>query len=105
MEKVIFKDAVLEYFDDLVFALFEEEYFGFVESAEIYKDKIVEYVVSSISTFPYKKTPKSVEYLGLSYIFYKTNSRTTWYVFFEKKDQNYLVTGILNNYNEVVKEL
>lgn len=79
--------------------------FGFVESAEIYKDKIVEYIVSSISTFPHKKTPKSLEYLGSNFIFYKTNSRTTWYVFFEKKDQNYLVTGILNNYNKEVKEL
>jgi hypothetical protein len=41
VEKVIFEKEVLDYFDDLVFALFKEEYFGFPESAQNYVDKIV----------------------------------------------------------------
>lgn len=105
MEKIIFEKAVLEYFDNLVFALFEEEYFGFFETAQNYTDKIVGFVISSISSFPHKKTPKPLQYLGSNYIFYKTNSRTTWYIFFEKRNQNYLITGIINNYCEEVKQL
>lgn len=105
MEKVIFKNAVLEYFDDLVYILFKDEYFGFAESAQNYVDKIVDFVILSISNFPHKKTPKSLQYLGSYYIFYKSNARTTWYVFFEKRNQNYLITGIINNYSEEVKEL
>ena len=97
MEKIIFENAVLEYFDDLVFNLFREEYFGFPESAQIYVDKIVAFIISSISAFPHKKTPSILQYLGSNYIFYKTNARTTWYIFFEKRDQNYLITGIINN--------
>ena len=105
MEKVIFNKAVLEYFDDLVFTLFEEEYFGFSESARNYTDKIVDFVISSILSFPQKKTPKSLQYLGSNYIFYKTNARTTWYIFFEKRNQNYLITGIINNNSEEVNRL
>ncbi|GAA3728338.1 hypothetical protein GCM10022422_07860 [Flavobacterium ginsengisoli] len=105
MEKIIFENSVLEYFDNLVFVLFEKEYFGFVESAQIYINKIVDYIKSNISTFPHSKTPDSLRYLGSNYIFYKTSSRTTWYIFFEKSNQNYLITGILNNYSEEAKEL
>lgn len=105
MEKIIFENSVLEYFDNLFFALFEEEYFGFPESAQNYIDKIVGFVISSISSFPHKKTPKSLQYLGLNYIFYKHNTRTTWYVFFEKRDQSYLITSIINNNSLEVSEL
>jgi len=105
LEKIIFENSVLEYFDNLFFALFEEEYFGFPESAQNYIDKIVGFVVSSISSFPHKKTPKSLQYLGLNYIFYKPNTRTTWYVFFEKRDQSYLITAIINNNSLEVSEL
>ncbi|MHC0446001.1 hypothetical protein ACWA1F_11350 [Flavobacterium sp. 3-218] len=105
MEKIILTDAVLKYFDILVFNLFEEEYFGFFESAENYVHKIVDFVLSSISNFPHKKTPNSIKHLGVNYIFYKTNSRTTWYIFFEKRGQNYLITGIINNNSIEAKDL
>lgn len=105
MEKVIFEKAVLDYFDDLVYSLFKKEYFGFAESAQNYVDDIVGFIISSISTFPHKKTPKKLQYLGLNYIFYKSNTRTTWYIFFEKREQIYLITGITNNYCEEAKEL
>lgn len=105
MEKIIFENSVLEYFDNLFFALFEDEYFGFPESAQNYIDKIVGFVVSSISSFPHRKIPKSLQYLGLNYIFYKPNARTTWYVFFEKRDQSYLITAIINNNSLEVSEL
>lgn len=105
MEKVIFENAVLQYFDDLVYILFKDEYFGFAESAQNYTDKIVNFIISNISSFPNKNTPKPLQYLGLNYIFYKSNARTTWYIFFEKRDQNYLITGILNNNSLEVKGL
>ncbi|KLT71773.1 hypothetical protein AB674_01580 [Flavobacterium sp. ABG] len=68
-------------------------------------DEIVAFIVSGISSFPNKKTPTMLRHLGSNYIFCKTNSRTTWYVFFEKSKQNYLITGILNNYCIEAKNL
>lgn len=41
---------------------------------------------------------KSLYYFGEKYIFYNSNKRTMWYIFFEKSNNNYLITGILNNH-------
>ncbi|MGQ7946419.1 hypothetical protein [Flavobacterium sp. WC2509] len=105
MEKVIFKDKVLDYLDELVYVLFKEEYFSYSENAQLYVDKIVDFIILEINYFPHKTTPQKLQYLGSNYIFYNSNNRTTWYVFFEKKNNNYLITGILNNHCEEAKEL
>ena len=105
MEKVIFDGQVLNYFDELVFTLFKKEYFSFPENAKEYVDKIVGFVTVEIFTFPHKKTPKSLQYLGSNYIFYKSNPRTTWYIFFEKRENNFLITGVINNHCKEAKEL
>ena len=105
MEKVIFKDRVLDYFDELVYTLFKEEYFSYCEKAQLYVDQIVDFIILEINNFPYKITPQKLQYLGSNYIFYKSNNRTTWYIFFEKSNQSYLITGIINNHCEEAKEL
>lgn len=105
MEKVIFKDELLFYFDELIFILFRQEYFSNEENATRYVDKIVDFIILEINSFPHKLTPQKLQYLGSHYIFYQANNRTTWYVFFEKKNQNYLITGIINNHCEEAKNL
>lgn len=105
MEKIIFKNKVLDYLDELVYTLFKEEYFSYSENAQIYVDKIVDFIILEINSFPHKITPKKLQYLGSNYIFYIANSRTTWYVFFEKQGAVFLITGIINNHCEEAKEL
>jgi hypothetical protein len=105
LEKVIFKDNVLDYLDELVYTLFKEEYFSYSENAQLYVDKIVDFIIVEISSFPHKNTPQKLQYLGSNYIFYNSNNRTTWYIFFEKKNQNYLITEIINNHCEEAKQL
>ena len=103
--EVIFSPSVIRYLDDLVVILYKKQYFGFIESAEEYVDDIYDVIPERIKKSPHKKTPITLQYLGSNYIFYKTNARTTWYIFFEKRDQNYLITGIINNYCSEAKEL
>lgn len=105
MEKVIFKNRVLNYLDELVYTLFKEEYFSYAENAQLYVDKIVDFITLEIKNFPDKSTPQKLQYLGTNYIFYKSNNRTTWYIFFEKSNQNYLITGIINNHCEEANEI
>jgi hypothetical protein len=105
LEKIIFKYKVLDYLDDLVYMLFKEEYFSYSENAQLYVDKIVDFIILEINCFPHKKTPEKLQYLGSNYIFYKANARTTWYVFFEKQDTVFLITRILNNHCEEAKDL
>lgn len=105
MEKVIFKGQVLDYFDELVYTLFREEYFSYPKNAQLYVDKIVDFVILEINSFPHKVTPQKLQYLGSNYIFYNANARTTWYIFFEKQDTVFLITGIINNHCEEAREL
>ena len=96
--KVIFEIEVIYYLDALIKNLYLEDYFSYIENAETYVERIYEFVEHNIHTFPHKKTPVKLSHLGSSYIFYKSNSRTTWYLFFELRNSNYLITGILNNH-------
>ena len=105
MEKVIFKNKVLDYLDELVYILFKKEYFSYSENAQRYVDKIVDFIVFEINSFPHKTTPQKLQYLGSNYIFYNSNNRTTWYIFFERKNQKYLITGIINNHCEEAKKI
>jgi len=102
---IIFQYGVLDYLDDLVFVLFKEEYFGFMQGSYDYVDKIIDFIEKDITTFPSKKTPAALKNFGSKYIFYKSNQRTTWYIFFENKNNNYLITNIINSHCEETKWL
>lgn len=103
--EVIFTPSTIRYLDDLVNILYKKEYFGFIESAEEYVSAIYDAVPERIKKTSHKKTPMSIQYLGLNYVFYKANTRTTWYIFFEKRDKNYLITGVLNNNSSEANKL
>lgn len=103
-QRIIVTDEVVAYLDDLVKVLYDKEYFGFIDSA-------INYVVDLygfIETIPreiHKKTPVVLAKYGSFYSFFNTGSRTTWYLFFEKQDNNYIITGILNNHCEEAKHI
>lgn len=96
---------VVRFLDDLINELYKKEYFGFVESAEKYVSDIYKAIPDRIKKTTHKKTPNNIKYLGSNYIFYKVNSRTTWYIFFEKNENYYLITGIINNNSCEANEL
>jgi hypothetical protein len=73
---IIFKNTVSDYLDELVSELYNNEYFGFIESSEIFVDKLIDFVYENIEFFPSKKTPLKLQYLGSNYIFYKSTQRT-----------------------------
>jgi hypothetical protein len=102
---IIIKESVIQYLDDLIFVLYDNEYFGFIDSSEIFIDKLINFIYENIEIFPSKKTPIHILYLGSNYIFYKSTQRTTWYIFFEQKNKNFVVTNIINNNSEEVKFL
>ena len=73
MEKVIIQyqvEAVL-YLDELIEVLYKKEYFGFIESAEIYVSRIYDFVDENIQNFPKRKTTLKLKRLGSNYIFSK----------------------------------
>jgi len=105
LEKVIFKKEVLDYFDELVYVLFEKDYFSYIENAKRYVGEIIDFITVEIANFPHKNSPSNLNYLGKNYIFYKSNNRTTWFIFFEKQNDKYLITSIINNHCKEVNDL
>jgi len=52
--KVIFRRNVSDYLDKLIFVLYENEYFGFKESAKDYVQKIYDFIEYNLPIFPAK---------------------------------------------------
>lgn len=61
------------------------------------------FVENNIKTFPSRKAPTLLQNYGSKYLFYNSNARTTWYVFFEEIDNQYLVTFITNNHSDLAQ--
>ncbi len=99
--KVVYHKNVAEYLNELVDILYNKEYFGFKESAYDYVDWIFEQIESTIQRKVKKPAPKHFDKYaqGLSYVVYKRNSNTSWYVFFQKQENTYLIFYIGNNHN------
>ncbi|MBA5629378.1 hypothetical protein [Moheibacter lacus] len=78
MEKVIIEKSVMDYFDDLIFKLFEEEYFSFVDFSLDYVGRILDFILNDLPDTPRKKSPQNLIQHGSFYTFYKANTATTW---------------------------
>jgi len=100
LEKVVvsYTESVQTFFDELIVQLFNKEYFSYQENAIQYVQKLAFYKEVNIANLPPRKTPKSLSKYGDFYIFYKSNTRTTCYIFFSKKNSNYLIKHISNNH-------
>lgn len=81
----------------LVFILHTREYFGFMDSAFDYVSKIFEFI-KTIPSLKYKITYNKK--FGAFYATYKANSNTTWYIIFDKIDNQYYINEITNNHCE-----
>lgn len=96
---------VEKYLNELSLILFEKNYFSFVESSFRYVDDLIDFIEYNLSIFPAKQTPEKLSSLGSEYIFYKANQNTTWYIFFERSNNRFLVTFITNSHSDLVKLL
>jgi hypothetical protein len=68
VEKVILQKEVLDYLEELVYVLFENEYFSFKESAFEYVSKIICFAKDFIPENPHKTTPLELQKFGTYYV-------------------------------------
>jgi hypothetical protein len=97
--RVLIQNEVINYLDELIFILYKDEYFSYLENAENYVLNIYDYIEKYIPLDIHKKSPEKLNKFGSFYIFYNSNPRTTWFIFFNKKDEKYIVTHISNNHH------
>lgn len=103
--KIFYKKEVEIFFNEFIYDLYSNDYFGYLESAIEYKDRIIQFIEDNIVFYTKKRTPSQLSYLGNNYFFYKINNNTTWFIFFEYRENTYLITDIFNNHNYLAKFL
>lgn len=91
---------VVEFLQKLIQTLFENDYFGFEQSAQDYVSKLYDFIEFELVKASPRSTPQNLTRFGSWYVFYKANNRTTWYIFFESLGSKYLITHITNNHCE-----
>lgn len=104
MEKIVhYSEEVETYLNQLIDILFEKEYFGFKEDAQIYVAKIKWFIDDNISVYPPKKVPIELKEFGEKYILYKANPQTTWYIFYIQDEHRFLIKFITNNHTDIIQ--
>ncbi len=100
MKEVRIHNDVVVYLAGLFDILIEKGYFSFYGSSAQYIDDITGFIKQNIHTAPQKVAPKHFAKYGhnMSYVAYRRNKRTTWYISFEQTACHYLIRYITNNH-------
>lgn len=98
--EIIYTAGFYEVTDNLIQLLHSKNYFGFIEDAENYVDKIYDFIENNIATYPSKSSPEKYQQYGEKYMLYKANANTVWYIFFSQVNQTYFVQYISNNHTD-----
>jgi len=105
MTKVLFDPKVRYYFRRLAEILFENEYFGFEDSAVKYVRELIFEIRDTLPISLKKVAPSYFDKYGknLYYATFRKNKNTQWYVFFTitkdaGKETVYFVRYISNNH-------
>ena len=109
---VIILPEVLDYLDEVVFILFEKQYFSYLETSKRYIDDLIDDIKCTLPIRQHKpapeyfkrfiENPKQVD--CFEYAVFKKNRHTSWYVFFTIYEDNetgndiFLVRYIGNNH-------
>ena len=103
--KVIYSSLFIIQLDDLAQILYKKKYFNFIDDVDEYIDKIYDFVENNVEHPISKFTPRQFQKFGKKYIKYKANTNTTWYIFFDQKNNQFLVNHMLNNHSQDFPEL
>ena len=95
MEKVILLAEAEEMLQDLIFILFKEKYFSFLQNSLEYVDLIYDFIYT-VPTQRKKATHRNR--YGNWYCAFKINKHTTWYISFNVEGDEYNITHITNNH-------
>jgi hypothetical protein len=100
--KIVYSKKSIRFLSKLIKILFEKDYFSFEESAIIYTEKVMIESENLILKGIHKNTPFQISKYGRFYSYFNSNSKTTWYFFFDIIDNTFIIRYISNNH---VKEI
>lgn len=102
---VVFSNNVESDLKKLVDILHEKIYFGFKNDAKLYVQEIVLFVINNDFKINVRSTPKKLQKFGKKFLRYKANNHTFWYIFFDQRDNQFLINHVLNNHSQDFPDL
>jgi len=98
--EIVFSKKVELYLDELMLLLFEEGYFGFPDSAKSYVDRLIAFIEQHVGIQSSRNAPNFFKRFGknLKYITFHANKRTSWYIFYQERNNIFLIKHITNNH-------
>jgi len=102
--KIVFLPEALNYFNELSTILYENNYFGFEDSALKYVDDLFEEIKTTIHCQVKKPAPPYFDRFGKNMLYsaFRKNKTTEWYVFFniyqDNEDITLVIRYISNNH-------
>ncbi|KQS92805.1 hypothetical protein [Chryseobacterium sp. Leaf394] len=102
---IIYSREFHQSIEELIRVLYVKEYFGFELVCQLYAEKIYDFVDYNIYKPIGRDTPKSLQKFGKKCIKYKANHRTSWFIFYDQKGDQFLINHILNNHSHEFPEL
>lgn len=102
---IVYKQEFEDKINDLVDILFSKKYFGFEDYAVDYAEKIYSFIENNIDKPINRNTPETFQKFGKKFLRYKANNHTFWYIFFDQRDNQFLINHVLNNHSQDFPDL
>ncbi|MCL2649498.1 MAG: hypothetical protein FWD60_00545 [Candidatus Azobacteroides sp.] len=102
MITILYTPKVSEYLNNLINILYENDYFGYRESAKVYVIDLRNEIESSLPllTPRFPRYRRKIYGKNTKYIIIRKNKYTSYYIFFLQKADKYIVTYIGNNHTD-----
>lgn len=105
MVQINWDKNVINFIDELGLKLYKKGYFSYIDTADKYVDYILDEINENIILLKHNETKLQNKKYGKYYVVIKTNKRTAWHVFFDKKGNRYFINKITNNHLPTAKYL
>lgn len=96
--RIIYTKGFISDMDDLAGALYRRKYFAYHENVESYIEFIYKTIREHLAVKRKRRTPKKIIRHGEFYVTVIPNRQTTWYIFFDVKEDVYRINAIFNNH-------
>ncbi|QOW09624.1 hypothetical protein Q73A0000_04205 [Kaistella flava (ex Peng et al. 2021)] len=103
--QIIYSAYFISQLDHLAKILYIKQYFSYLEDVDNYIDEIYDVIENNIENSISQNAPEPFRKFGKYFLSYKVNKHAYWYVFFDQKDNHFIINHILNNHSQDFPEL
>lgn len=103
--QIIYSAYFISQLDHLAKILYIKQYFSYLEDVDNYIDEMYDVIENNIENRVFQNTEEPFQKFGEYFLSYKVNNQTLWNIFFDQKDNQFIINHILNNHSQDFPEL